>query len=224
MISPGRVVLGVALVAIGVLFLLDGQGTLDAGEVISDWWPVLLIGLGGLQYLNDRHSAAPLILVGIGAVLLGIRLKLFGSDAWSIFWPLVLIGAGAWVLVGRRRTVGDVAGGSTFSAMALLSRRNIVVTDVFERGDITAIAGGAEVDLSSAALAAGAELTVTVLLGGCDIIIPEGWRATITGTPILGGWDDTTRRDAAGTDAPELAVRALAILGGIEVRHPRRWG
>jgi hypothetical protein len=226
MISPGRIVLGFTLVAAGVLFLLDSQDVLDAGATISDWWPVLLIVLGALQWISDPRSVAPaLVLVGIGAVLLGIRLDAFGSDVWSIFWPLVLIGFGAWVLLGRRRAALRTGSGDTFSAFALLSGRKVAVSSPqFQGGDATAILGAVEVDLTGATPVPGAAITVTVLLGGCDVIVPEGWRATITGTPVLGGWDDTTRRDVVAADAPEIAVRALAILGGVEVRHPKRWG
>lgn len=226
MINPSRIVLGFTLVALGTLFLLDGQGVLDAGEVISDWWPLLLIMLGTLQWLTDRRSVAgSLVLIGIGLVLLGIRLDVLGSDAWSVLWPLLLIGFGGWVLIGRRRSGGENGAGETFSALALLSARKVAVSsDTFQGGDVTAILGAVEVDLTGATPAENAEISVTVLMGGCDVIVPEGWKATITGTPILGGWDDTTSRDVVGPGSPEIKVRVLAILGGVEVRHPKRWG
>ena len=170
-------------------------------------------------------SSSPLALIGVGLVLLGIRLDVLGSDAWAVFWPLLLIGFGGWVLIGRRRSGGENGAGETFSALALLSARKVAVSsDTFQGGDVTAILGAVEVDLTGATPAENAEISVTVLMGGCDVIVPEGWKATITGTPILGGWDDTTSRDVVGPGSPEIKVRVLAILGGVEVRHPKRWG
>jgi hypothetical protein len=45
-LRPGRTALGLALVTVGVLFLLDQAGTIDAGDVIgeADWRPPSLAG------------------------------------------------------------------------------------------------------------------------------------------------------------------------------------
>lgn len=86
------------------------------------------------------------------------------------------------------------------------------------------ILGNLVLDLTEAQLAAGAKISVTAVLGGCDILVPDGWDVRLGGVPVLGGWDDTTRRGPANTGAPVLTVRAVAVLAGIEVRHPTRWG
>ncbi len=41
-----RVVMGATLIAIGVLFLLDRADVLDAGQVIGDWWPAVIVASG----------------------------------------------------------------------------------------------------------------------------------------------------------------------------------
>jgi hypothetical protein len=94
----------------------------------------------------------------------------------------------------------------------------------FTGGDVTVLLGSVNLDLTQTTLSDGAVITATVLFGSLNVLVPEGWRTTFSGTPILAGWDDTTRRDAVAEDAPRLEVRALVILGGIEVRHAERWG
>src|SRR5690606_6088976 len=41
--NTGRALVGIGLLAIGLLILLEQVGVLDAGEVIADWWPVLFV-------------------------------------------------------------------------------------------------------------------------------------------------------------------------------------
>jgi hypothetical protein len=46
----------------------------------------------------------------------------------------------------------------------------------------------------------------------------------LSGIPLLGMWDNTTRRDLAVDEARTLEVNATVLLGGLEVRHADRWG
>jgi hypothetical protein len=81
--------------------------------------------------------------------------------------------------------------------------------------------GGVTLDLRQARPApAGASVTATAFFGGIDIIVPRGWRVTLRGTPILGGVNNKTELAPAPPDgAPALLVDALAVLGGVEVKH-----
>jgi len=53
-----NVVSAVIVIAIGVLFLMHnlGIGHFDLGELISKWWPLILIGVG-VNMLFKRGSA-----------------------------------------------------------------------------------------------------------------------------------------------------------------------
>jgi cell wall-active antibiotic response 4TMS protein YvqF len=44
----GRLLLGLTVVALGVLFLLDSAGTLNADRAIDHWWPTLIVAAGVL--------------------------------------------------------------------------------------------------------------------------------------------------------------------------------
>lgn len=55
---PDRLVIGGALVALGVLYLLELADAVDAGEVVRDWWPVILIALGAAQLIERPRSIA----------------------------------------------------------------------------------------------------------------------------------------------------------------------
>jgi hypothetical protein len=223
--SPGRVIIGFGLVGLGIVYLLDAAEWVDAGDVISRWWPLIVIAVGVAQWLANRSAwFGPTLLIGLGLVFLGQRNDILGDNVWTFVWPFVLIGIGAWILWGRGGAP-STTGGGTVGVISILTGQDAVVSgEPFRGGDATVILGGATIDLSEATLEGDVTITATVLLGGLDILVPEGWKITITGTPFLGGWDNTTRRDLVPSDAPRLNVRALVILGGLEVQHPERWG
>jgi hypothetical protein len=45
-VSAGRRLVGGALVALGVIYLLNAAGVIDAGGVVGRWWPGLFIAWG----------------------------------------------------------------------------------------------------------------------------------------------------------------------------------
>ena len=67
----GRLLLGLTVVTIGVLFLLDAGGVVNADRAIGDWWPLVIIA-GGVLTLAERPPALMrgTILTGIGVLLL----------------------------------------------------------------------------------------------------------------------------------------------------------
>lgn len=83
--------------------------------------------------------------------------------------------------------------------------------------------GGVELDFTEAEMPPGTtEVTVFTIMGGVDITVPPGLNADVAGIPLMGGFDDKS----AGTvdpDAPTLKVRGVAIMGGVDVKMPRKF-
>ena len=222
--SPGRLVLGLVLVAIGVVAVLDGADVLTGTEVVGDWWPVALVALGTTQAVADRRlgwgSGAVLVL---GLVLLGGTTGLFGGDGLSLVGPVLLIVLGLAVIAGwsLRRSVLTEDRINRFAVAS--SPRLVVRSEALERANLTVVAGSAKMDLTRARLdPAGATVSVVAVAGSATVVVPEGWRVVVRGFAVVGGWDDTTSR-VVPDDAPELTVRILTVVGGVDVRHRRRW-
>jgi hypothetical protein len=53
-----------------------------------------------------------------------------------------------------------------------------------------------------------------------DITVPDDWRVTIDGPAIFGGFEN--RAVVADPEAPTLKIRALAVLGGVDVKTAPR--
>lgn len=90
---------------------------------------------------------------------------------------------------------------------------------------MTAVLGGATLDLSEAHVEPDARVEAFALFGGVDVVVPEGCRVQLAGLPVFGGYEDKTRgHGPLDRDAPVLHVDATAIFGGIEVKHASQLG
>jgi hypothetical protein len=88
-------VFGVLLIGVGVLFLLQNFGYVDAGQV-GDWWPLLLIGFGIASLIAPKDpgdSATGVAVAALGAFFL---LRKFDVIHWRFqdIWPAFLVLAG----------------------------------------------------------------------------------------------------------------------------------
>jgi hypothetical protein len=169
-----------------------------------------------------RISLGPTVLFVIGALLLVAQLDVAKIDA--VVWPVVAILAGLWLLVNRsgwgrsrdltsdRPDVVAVLGGADTSARS----------QHFRHANVSAVFGGATLDMREARLDPGATVDALALFGGVDVIVPQGWRVDLGGLPIFGGYDDkTTAAGDLSPDAPVLRVAATAIFGGVDVKNRR---
>jgi hypothetical protein len=99
--------------------------------------------------------------------------------------------------------------------------RQVVHCDHFRHADVSAVFGGATLDLRDAHLDPGASVDATAVFGGVDVLVPPGWRVELSGLPLFGGYDDKTRgTEPPPPEAPVLRVVATAVFGGVAVKSP----
>lgn len=224
-ITP-RLVFGLLLIFLGVVFTLDQLDWVDADAVLR-FWPLFLVGVGASKLLwpaSGGSRVAGLLLIAVGTWLL---LEIFDVVYFSFwdYWPLILVVIGARIawrgLVGERREA-VAEGASTVNAVAVLGgvSRTSNSPD-FRGGDLIAFMGGAEADLRQARIASGpAVIDAFAFWGGVEIKVPEDWTVILKGLPLLGGYEDnTTPPTAGGEPRQELVVKGFAIMGGVEVKN-----
>jgi uncharacterized protein DUF1707/cell wall-active antibiotic response 4TMS protein YvqF len=86
------------------------------------------------------------------------------------------------------------------------------------RTNVITIMGGANLDLRQAELE-GPEVTITVLsvMGGANLIVPEGVDVELTGLSIMGGKNYRPGKQRLPPNAPVVRVRGYSVMGGISV-------
>jgi predicted membrane protein len=215
----GRLFFGSLVVALGVLVLLDNANVLDAGAIIGDWWPVAVILAGVLSLAaNPSRWAIPVLIALIGVALLLETAEIL--DLGAVLFPAIIIVIGLFIIFGRGiATRTDEAGDSIQSFNAFSGSELSSNSRDFRGGSVSAVFGGAEVDLRHAVLSPEAKLDVFAAFGAVEIRVPEGWRVAVKGLPLFGGIENATAKEPLPPDAPLLPVSATALFGGVEIKH-----
>lgn len=252
--ATGGMIIGLGVIAVGVLFLLRNVGILYFDD-IWQYWPVILIVVG-LSKLANTHSASQvtsgLIIGGLGTIFLLRNLGYIYGDIWQYIWPGVLIAVGLSILVkhleGRGQEGGSGQAPNTgipppgpgnpvppFSGFtATNSRSNFlhienvfsgtrqkIESQDFEGGKITAVFGGAEIDLRSAGTKR-EEITIKAeaIFGGVELWVPAHWQTIVRGTGVFGSFEDKTWPAAPGTQAKtSLVITGSAVFGSVIVKN-----
>lgn len=227
----GRYFFGIILILLGLGFLGDQLGYFEISEIISTYWPMILI-VAGLTGLFDRKSSkvGNLIVLALGILFQLNRLDYLAVEVFKLFWPIVLIIIGISILFTKgvrhhsvkidmnkwsANTVEDTTVDS-FVIFSGLETNN--QSQEFKGGKVTAIFGAIELNLTGANLANNeAFIDATSLFAGIDIYVPNNWNVKMSGTPIFGGWSNKTKPNA-DPNAPVLVIRCTAMFGGIEVK------
>jgi hypothetical protein len=223
----GRIFWGLVLILIGGLFLLDQMDKLDFGNVMSTYWPVILIliGLSTLFSSGFRKLGSGLFFILLGGFFLLRELGYLHHDIWQYIWPALIILAGVWVLFGslfrhRGPSSFPVDAGNDMDISAVMSgQERRFNSPAFKGGRATAVMGGIEIDLTGSNLDGGkAAVELTAIMGSVELRVPKDWKLIINSTPILGGIDDKRRSVPESEAKATLYVKATAIMGGIEIK------
>lgn len=223
-----QVVLGVLVIALGLLFLLDNLGIVDMHRAFS-FWPMVFVIVGTVKLCDTRTQGGTLLgagLIGFGVLLMLDRMDII-DFSWRTVWPLVLIGMGGFLvykaLRGRRTAAAGgvrhgVAQDELLDITAVLSgfERRVTTPD-FRGGEVTAVMGGCTLDMRGSSIAGEAVINVFAFWGGVTIKCPPDWVIVLEGTPILGAFEEKTV--APPNDGKRLVIRGYAIMGGVEVRN-----
>jgi hypothetical protein len=234
--------IGIAVIALGVIMILNNFGVLsiNLGELISDYWPLLLVIWGVDMILPGAGAASEesrknrgklllgLIMIVLGLLLTGHNLELFELDMsifWKLFWPAIII------IIGWNMIRGASGPGSAH--WAVLSGIELKQKGwKLEDGSYFAFMGGIDMDLNTTEIPEGeTHLNFTAVMGGVDIIVPPGIKVVCDSTAVLGGVQFfneesggiiASRKSEYGggpDSSKKLVLRCLAVMGGVEIKH-----
>jgi predicted membrane protein len=235
-VSAG-LIFGLAIIAIGVLFLLDNFNV-PVGFLWS-YWPVILVAVGLAKLVDSRETSGRTggaIIMLVGLVLMADKIHLpFLQDKnlWDL-WPVAIIVFGFMMLWGALEGKGAVGarvgnfwkpasstpgGCNMFSIFGGGSRK---VTGDFKGADLVAVFGGGSLDLRNASMSADeAVVNVNAVFGGFEIRVPETWLADVHVAGIFGGHEDKTHQpDVRLVPNPKrLQIRGATIFGGLGIKN-----
>ncbi|MEO8399933.1 MAG: LiaF domain-containing protein [Ignavibacteriaceae bacterium] len=228
--SNPRYVLGIILVLVGGLFLLKSFGIifLNIPYIIFSW-PFFMFVAGVLILVNSRKKPLGIIFISIGGFFLLRRIFDWYDLDFEVIIALAVIALGIYIIFRQRNNsyTADSSSDQSFrndvidDVSIFGGGTKIIHSDNFRGGNITAIFGGSEIDLSSCKLAEGTNvIDVVTIFGGAEINVPKDWNVILSVSPIFGGFSNRIRRDPnIPVDlSRSLIIKGVAIFGGGEIK------
>lgn len=224
--AGGPVIAGLAIIALGVILLLDQEGIVRAWDVWR-FWPLILIVHGLAQMF--RSERLPDRLWGVVEILFGVVFQLdylgYRHFQFSHTWPLIVIGAGLWIMYSALRTEGSAEKWSRldFHRVDVFGGGKVRVTSKnFRGGQWIAVFGGLQVDFTEADVEGNeATLQIFAMFGGGEIIVPQTWEVVVRGLALFGGHNDETRRPLQEPAVPRkaLVITGAWVFGGFNIKN-----
>lgn len=231
--NTSRFLIGGLLITVGMLLFLSINDIIN----IRIWdivfsFPFFMFFAGILILINSRNRSIGYILTFVGGFLLIPKVFPWINLDGDLIFPLLIIGLGVAIIVKKRKPAKGPAipgyANETFrkdyidDVAVFGGGSKVLVSDNFKGGNITAIFGGSEIDLTNCKLAEGENvLDVLLIFGGSDIFVPKEWNVIINVTPLFGGFSNKVIRDPAlAIDTTRtLVVKGTALFGGGEVKN-----
>jgi len=226
-----RITFGIILIIIGGIFLLSTMDIIDfrASNVIFSF-PFILFIVGILIMINSAKKAFGGILAGVGFFWLLPRIFPEIDYGPNLIIPILLIVLGIYMIIrhSQKKTApefigsGDLLKKDSIDDVAIFGGGNkVIYSDNFKGGNITAIFGGSEIDLSNCKLAEGTNvLDIVAIFGGSTILVPKDWNVQLNVTPMFGGFSNKAIKlpNIEIDKTRILIVKGIAIFGGGEVK------
>lgn len=226
----GSRIIGAFLILIGVVYFLHATNIIELslfGSILQHPFALVMVLVGTMILINSDNKLFGGIIASLGIFF--IAKDELGFDG-HVFWPVIIIAVGVYILL-KKNTHPKACNGKThfphefqkdiIDDVAIFGggSRNIK-SDNFKGGDIVAIFGGSEIDLTQCKLAEGENiLDVVLLFGGTELIVPRDWDIRMQVTPIFGGFSNKKFRGYDTVDNTRwLVIKGVAMFGGGEIK------
>lgn len=217
-----RYITGLLIVLLGIVVLLANINFGSTRALLADWWPLGFIIAGLLMLWNSRSNVLwAIFVIGMGGLMLLNNLTSFDINLGDLILPAVLMVFGLSMILNARNS-GSAhldKGTDTEDITAILGgSTNRNTSKKFEGGNITAILGGVELDLSKATVVDGSTVTVFAAMGGVTLHVPENVIVKNRASVLLGGVEDKFR-PAEDKHNPVLYLKGTILMGGVDIKR-----
>lgn len=227
-----KVFFGILIIIIGLFIFLKQVGLMPMLDFHANW-PLFLIAIGILLGIKKRFaSPAPFILIAIGVFnyIPAFTFTLGGRevDSERLVVPLLFIFIGLIIIFKPKKKhwqhmdMTHLTSDKTLEADIVFGgRKEIITAKDFRGGRITAMFGGAEINMLQAdSTEQIIVLDVRARFGGCELIIPSNWDVKNEVDTVMGSVED--KRSLRPSDTTEnrktLILRGSCFCGGIEIK------
>ena len=222
-----RILWGIALVLVGVIFALNAVGITDIELFFDGWWTLFIIIPCFVGLFSEKEKIGNIIGLAIGVFLLLCCQNVLGFDMlWKIAVPAIIVIIGLKLILSA--VFGDKAtkilksskqnGDNVKIGCATFSGQDLNFDgEVFTGAELSAVFGGVKCDLRNAVIEKDCAIDATSIFGGIDILVPDTVNVKVNSNSIFGGVSDKNHRPTV-QGAVTVYINAPCMFGGVDIK------
>ena len=223
--KASKILWGLVLVAVGVIFALDVLNIAEIDIFFDGWWTLFIIVPCTVGLFTEREKTGNIIGIIIGVLLLlWCRDVMDFETVGKLFIPAIIVIVGlklvlqgvfgnkANEMVRKKKAEGQKlrSGFAAFSGCEMNYSG-----EVFEGAELNAVFGGVECDLRNAIIEKDEVIKASAIFGGIDILAPDNVNIKVDSNSIFGGVSNKTKNHP---NAPTVYISAICLFGGIDIK------
>ena len=217
--SLNKTIFGLALIALGILWILSISGVLSFNIFFRGWWTLLIMIPFLLGFITHPNWGS---VMGFSTGVL-LLLQAQGLIDWSIFWKLglavLLIIIGACSIFsgkshGFKMETTQIDNGVKSYNIAFGEQNKKISGEGFEGARIEAAFGSMTLDLREAIINNDQHISVQAKFAGVKIMLPDGIAVDVKGTSAFGG---VNNKLSGRSGRHTIFLAAECAFGGVEI-------
>lgn len=217
-----NIILGLILIAIGVVWGLVALDIFQFEIFFDGWWTLFIIIPCFVNIFTETEKMPSIIGTLVGVMLLLACQDIISFDIlYKLIWPFILVIVGISLLfktTANQKFIEKTKGlkQDSQNCCATFGGQEMNVTDNFEGTNLDAIFGGIDCHLEKALIKHDVLIKATAVFGGIDLFVPDDVNVVISSTSIFGGVDNKKISEKAHKKT--IYVKALCLFGGVDIK------
>ena len=217
-----KIIGGLILIAVGVLFALNTLEITSFDIFFDGWWTLFIIVPCFIGLFTEKDKLGNLLGILIGAVLLLACRDIISFDLlWKLLVPAIIVVMGIKLIfsaIYKSKKNSSPKAPKSQKSFAVFSGNDVDFSgESFDGGDYIAIFGGIEVHLENAIIDHDVTINAIAVFGGVDVFLPENVKVKVSSASAFGGVEN--ERKGKLSDSPvTVYVNGSGIFGGVDVK------
>ena len=218
-----RIIWGLVLIALGILYGLNQLELLPFELFFPGWWTLFIIIPSIIALLTERDKIGALIGLLFGVFFLLHAWDILAMDLlWKSAVPIVIILIGLKMVFGNKNKTPPPASPDgtqdCIRGVAVFSGHEMRLGgQTFRGAETVAVFGGVELFAADALIQQDCVIRATAVFGGVDLHLPPTVNVQVVSNGLFGGVEN---HHAGGIQegVPTVYVHTTAVFGGVEIR------
>lgn len=218
-----RTFAGILFLLLGGALLLQNTNVIDIADISKQYWPLLIVLAGLMVLLNNVKSwLFALFLVLLGGLYQLRELDVVSFEPWPVIVSLFFIAVGLSFIFRQSYINKNLTKDQRDDVTAIMGGADTTnASQDFKAAKLTAIMGGAKIDLRKAVIKDEAVIEVFAFWGGVEILVPKDVVIRNRLNNIMAGTDDRTEQESK-KGAPVIVITGDIIMAGVDIRNTAR--